>query len=112
MSTSARQPVVSLFDSLREREAQARTARAAYRASMAPVATPDSMLYWLTAACKEAREAVGRKQVHIAASLEGGRDRFEQGDGWRWETDALVAAYERLCGLPAGELWRRAVDSE
>lgn len=38
--------------------------------------------------------------------------RFEAGDGWRRETDSIVAAYEKLRDMEERELWRRAVDQD
>lgn len=64
--------------------------------------------------CREARIAAGLRSIDIATAAgvsEGTVSKFELGrGGWRRETDAIVAAYERECGLEPRELWRRAAD--
>lgn len=62
--------------------------------------------------CRQAREDAGLRALDIATAAgvsEATVSRFERGTGWPLRTDAIVAAYERECGLPPGELWRRAV---
>jgi hypothetical protein len=34
---------------------------------------------------------------------------FEIGSGWRRETDRIVDAYARLCGIKADQLWLAAI---
>lgn len=54
------------------------------------------MLYWLAQAAKQAREAAGRKQVHVAASANKDQSsiyRFEAAQGWSRDTDLILAAY-------------------
>lgn len=66
----------------------------------------------LGAACREARAKAGVHALVIAQAAgvsEATISRFEAGTGWRVETDAIVEAYERECGLRPGTLWRRAV---
>lgn len=66
----------------------------------------------LGAQCRRARIEAGLRTIelaHAAQVSEATISRFEQGvGGWKWATDEIVAAYERECELPSGELWRRA----
>lgn len=62
--------------------------------------------------CREARTEVGLSLADVAgvAGVSVATvHRFEGGCGWPRETDRIVEAYERLCGLEPLELWRRAV---
>jgi hypothetical protein len=36
--------------------------------------------------------------------------RFERGEGWRRDTDAIVAAYAQELGIKPEDVWRAAVD--
>lgn len=63
--------------------------------------------------CRQARLDAGRHALDIATAAgvsEATISRFEAGDGWRWKTDEIVAAYATETGLTALALWRRAVD--
>lgn len=44
---------------------------------------------------------VGQSTIH----------RFEAGDGWRRETDAIVDAYALCCGVTPLDIWRAAIDA-
>lgn len=116
MAATTPQLTVGLFDSLRERETQARIARRAYGACMAPVASPDSMLYWLGSTCRKAREAAGRKGVSIAASVkpepvdQSTISRFEKGLAWPRDADKFVNAYADDLDIDALVLWTQAVE--
>lgn len=63
-------------------------------------------------AARAAREQAGVTLMEIAVEANVAQTtvhRFEAGDGWRRETDAIVAAYAKLCGVEEAELWRRAL---
>jgi hypothetical protein len=103
---------VSLMDVLREREAQARAARDCH---LAVVLDTDSMAYWLSLACKQARETAGRLQVHVAASHNRGVNqstiaRFEDGVAWPRNPDQIVAAYADDLDVDPVQLWQEALD--
>lgn len=38
--------------------------------------------------------------------------RFEQGEGWRRDTNAIVDAYAQACGLRPEDLWRAALEAD
>lgn len=62
--------------------------------------------------CRDAREEAGLRQLEIAmtAGVSGYTiSMFEHGRGWKRDVEAIVAAYEKECGLPEDELWRRAI---
>lgn len=62
--------------------------------------------------CRAARQAADLSLLDIAQAAgvsEAAVSRFERGEAWPRRVDALIAAYERECGLPADELWRRAI---
>lgn len=65
--------------------------------------------------CRDARKTAGLSLMDIAITAGVSQSTvglFEIGDGgWRWKTDEIVAAYEKECDLPPGELWRRAVSN-
>lgn len=75
----------------------------------------DTMIYWLARAARELREGAEppRKQVHVAAALSIDQStvyRFEQGESWPRQTDAVVAAYaEDLDIDDAREIWELAL---
>jgi hypothetical protein len=72
------------------------------------------MLPWITGACRDARIAAGRKQVHVAASADVDQstvNRFEGATAWPRDMDRMVSAYADDLGIPALELWRRAIDA-
>lgn len=75
-------------------------------------AGPHRLLPYLGAACKAARERHGRLQVHIAVELEVDQAtvrRFERGQHWPRDPDAMVNAYARDLDISPVELWRAAV---
>ena len=70
------------------------------------------MLYWLGLVAREAREARGRKQVHIAASLSVNQEtigRFERGEAWPRNPDLTVVAYADDLDVDPRDLWGEAV---
>lgn len=100
---------VSLFDVLRERQAQAQRFGAAYGA---PVADTDSMLFWLSRALSTAREAADRKQVHVAASASVDQSsvaRLEKGISWPRDPERFVNAYADDLDIDSIDLWEEAV---
>lgn len=72
----------------------------------------DTMLHWLAAAARDAREAQGRKQVHVAASLGLNQEtigRFERARTWPRDPDAIIAAYADDLGIEPIDLWEDAL---
>lgn len=70
------------------------------------------MLFWLSRACRAAREAAGRKQVHVAASADVDQStiaRFEKQTAWPRHTDRVVAAYADDLDIGAIDLWQEAM---
>lgn len=62
--------------------------------------------------CRGARVDAGRHAIDIATAAgvsEATISRFERGDGWRRQTDEIVAAYAAETMVEPLELWRRAV---
>jgi hypothetical protein len=58
------------------------------------------------------REEKGVKRVHVAAALdvtESSVWRVEVGKGWPRDPDRFLAAYEKVCKVPADEIWKRAL---
>lgn len=98
-----------LLEVLRSRTEQARAMRDTYRpAHMAQ----DTMLYWLAKVAKDAREAAGRKQVHIAAEIDRDQSavyRFEQGLAWPRDVDLLVAGYAADLDISPMDIWDKAL---
>lgn len=73
----------------------------------------DSMLYWLAKACTAAREAAGRKQVHVGASADMDQSsvwRFEAGKAWPKNIDKLVNAYADDLDIEPFQLWQAATE--
>lgn len=94
----------------RERRAQARVSSDLYAA---PVVAEDTMIHWLALAAKQAREAAGRKQVHVAAAMDKNQStvyRFEQGLSWPRDTELFVAAYAEDLDLDPLFLWESALE--
>lgn len=63
--------------------------------------------------CRRARLQADLRAIDIASSAgvsEAVISRFERGERWPKQLDEIVAAYERECGLPRLEIWRRAID--
>lgn len=106
---TARAAAPNLLEKLRSREAQARGLTLAY----APATLArNTMLYWLARAAKQARDAAGRKQVHIAASIDRDQSvvyRFEQGTAWPRNPDLLVSGYADDLDVPPIEIWKQAI---
>lgn len=115
MATATSIAPVGLFDSLRARETQARAGSQAFNACMAPVASPDSMLYWLGHTCARARHLAGRKAVSVAASVkpvpvdQSTISRFEKGLSWPRDADKLVRAYADDLDIEPVDLWEQAL---
>lgn len=106
-------PVPDLLGTLRSRRAQAYEPEESY---LAPVIARDSMLLWLARAAVAAREAAGRKQVHIAASANRDQSsifRFEQAakakGGWPRDADRIVSAYADDLDIDPIDLWKHAL---
>lgn len=109
MASPAPEVSDSLMDVLRLRAAQARDHGTAY---LAPVADPDSMLYWLTQAAGQMREAAGRIQVHVAASLSVDQStigRFESGISWPRNPDKTIRAYADDLDIEPIQIWEEAL---
>lgn len=71
------------------------------------------MLYWIGRACREQRVAKGRTQGNVAASL--GVDsatvgRFERGERWSRDPDAMVGAYADDLDITPIALWALAIE--
>lgn len=83
------------------------------RIASAPVSGgPDSILPYLGAAARDARTERGRHQVQIAAEIgvdQGTVRRFEQGEHWPRNPDAMVAAYARDLDLDPTVFWEEAL---
>lgn len=61
---------------------------------------------------QQLRDRAGLTLMDIAVAAEVGQStihRFEAGDGWRRETDAIVDAYAECCGVPARDIWLAAI---
>jgi hypothetical protein len=72
----------------------------------------DAMIYWLARAAKEERLKRGRKQVHIAATIDKDQstvNRFEQGEHWPRDVDELLAGYAEDLDINAQDLWAKAL---
>lgn len=70
------------------------------------------ILPYLAKACREARLGAHVRQLDIATRLDVSETtvgRFERGRHWPHRTDEIVAAYADEIGLPAVELWTRAL---
>jgi hypothetical protein len=111
MEAQTPQIASDFFSDLREREAQARAFGARH---LVAVPGTDSMLYWLADACTRARKLKGRKQVHVAANVNGGRDqstiaRFEDHKAWPRDPDEIVRAYAEDLDVKPSELWAAAI---
>lgn len=50
--------------------------------------------------------------AHIAGVDQATLSRFEKGDGWRRDTNAIVAAYARATGLKSADIWRMALEGK
>lgn len=70
------------------------------------------MSYWMALACRTAREAQRRKQVHIAAGADVDQStiaRFERAIAWPRQTDRVIAAYADDLGTTPRALWAEAM---
>jgi hypothetical protein len=77
-----------------------------------PTLGKDGMIYWLALAAQEARLKQGRKQVHIAASIDRDQstvNRFEQGEHWPRDPDELVKGYADDLDMDPTSLWAEAL---
>lgn len=109
MAATAPATSVDFFDALRQREAQAAGFGARH---LAVVPDRNSMLYWLAEAAKEARTAISRKQVHVAASADTDQStvaRFEKRIAWPRDPDRIVKAYADDLDFDSLDLWEQAV---
>jgi len=97
-----------------ERERQAIDARRTYpHAVVAAEGASGTMLYWLKRAAKELRAEAGRKQVHVAASMDADQStvwRFENDEGWPRNPDVFIAAYADDLGVTAFDIWSHALE--
>lgn len=78
-----------------------------------PTVAGDTMLYWLARAAKDAREAAGRKQVHVGAEVNRDQSaiyRFEQANAWPRNPDLILAGYAQDLDISPLDLWQRALD--
>lgn len=65
-------------------------------------------------AARAARQHAGldlRYVALFAGVSEATLSRFENGGGWRRETNAIVIAYADACGTTARDIWRAAVEA-
>lgn len=71
------------------------------------------MLFWIAAACKQAREHAGRIQSQIAASAivdQATINRFEHHIAWpKVGADRIVAAYADDLDVEVIQLWQQAM---
>lgn len=70
-----------------------------------------AMLLQLGRVAREARAEADLRQIDIATAAGVSHEmisRLERGKSWPRNPDLIVAAYEKQCQLPDGELWRRA----
>jgi hypothetical protein len=73
------------------------------------------MLQWLATACKDARAEGDVHQVRVAAAADPPVDqsviaRFEKGQSWPRDLDAIVAGYADELEVSELELWERALE--
>lgn len=69
------------------------------------------MLQQLGRVAREAREDAGLRQIDIATAagvVHAVISNLERGFRYPERLDEVVDAYEKECGLPVGEIWRRA----
>lgn len=62
--------------------------------------------------CRNARRTAGLRLLDVALAAgvsEATLSRFEHAQRWPDRFEEIVATYERECGLPERELWRRAI---
>jgi hypothetical protein len=72
-----------------------------------------TMMYWLATAAKRLRETAGRKQVHVAATMNKDQStvyRFEQRRTVPQELDLFVAAYADDLNISPIEIWDQALE--
>jgi transcriptional regulator with XRE-family HTH domain len=70
------------------------------------------VLLHLAGVAREARLAADLRQLDIATAADVSHEmisRLERAQSWPKNPDRIIGAYEKECGLPEGELWRRAV---
>ena len=71
------------------------------------------MIHFVAQAAREARLEAGRKQVHIAASIDRDQSmiaRFERGAAWPRDVDKILEGYADDLGISALDLWKRALE--
>ena len=70
----------------------------------------------LGAACRDAREQAGVRQIDVQLEAElkseGTISKFEAGTGGWSLADRIVDAYAALVGVESDDLWRAALDRE
>lgn len=107
----AANPTPSLREILYDRRTQAQAREDAY--APGSMSAEGTMTFWLATAAKELREAAGRKQVHIAATMNKDQStvyRFEQGETIPRELNLFVAAYADDLDITAIQIWERALE--
>lgn len=80
---------------------------------MREVIAEDTMIFWLARVAGEARIEADVKHVRIAAALDMDQStisRFERGEAWPRDADAIIRAYAEELGLDERELWRRGLE--
>lgn len=98
-----------LLDVLRARKEQASLIASPY----APRMARDTMLHWLAEAARQAREAAGRKQVHVGATINRDQSavyRFEQANAWPSDPDLMITGYAEDLDISPLDLWQKALD--
>lgn len=90
------------------------------QASTTPVPLPSARMAregvqpYLGHACREARKNSGLRLIEVAYALdkksEAAMSRFESGQVWPHRVDEVVAVYSDQTGVPAIEIWRRAIE--
>lgn len=77
-----------------------------------PRRTPDPLLLALTRICRDARKAIGLKQVHIGAGADLDQStiaRFERAGGWPRDVGRIVNAYAAELGVDPWDIWQQAL---
>lgn len=59
------------------------------------------------------RAGIPLLEIATAAGVsEATLSRFEQGDGWRRQTNQIVTAYAHACGTTERDLWQAALNQD
>jgi len=80
---------------------------------MREVMAEDTMIYWLAQVAGEAREEADIKHVRIAAALNVDQStisRFEKGEAWPRDADAVIQAYAEELEIDPRVLWRKGLE--